>query len=140
MSGKYDDMIGLQHPTSKRHPRMSNIERAAQFSPFAALTGYEDAINETGRLTDQKMELSEERKAVLDRALSGLSEHIADMPAAAVTYFEPDPRKNGGEYVRYEGRVRSIDEVQKQLRFSDGKEIALSEIIEIDFPHGTPES
>ena len=90
MKGPYDDIINLPHPVSKTHPRMSMIERAAQFSPFAALTGYGAAIKETARLTDRKLELDEETQALLDLRQHFLLEHLAQRPEVTITYFEPD--------------------------------------------------
>lgn len=96
MNDRYDDIIHLPHHISKTRPQMSMMDRAAQFSPFAALTGYDAAIKETGRLTDEKIELGEETKAVLDRKQSYLSDMISVQPEITVTYFLPDERKSGG--------------------------------------------
>ena len=98
MSGKYDDIINLPHPTSQNHPRMSLHDRAAQFSPFAALTGHHAAIAETGRLTDQRIELDESEIARVDAALQHLQELLPERPTVSITYFVPDERKNGGSY------------------------------------------
>ena len=101
MKGKtnYEDIINLPHHISSKRPQMSMLDRAAQFSPFAALTGYDDAIHETGRLTDEKIDLSEEEKEALDRKQQILMERLCDHPALTVTYFVPDPKKSGGAYV-----------------------------------------
>lgn len=96
MSGKYDDIIGLPHPTSSKHPRMPISERAAIFSPFAALSGHSAALAETARLTDQKIELDEDTKAELDRKQAVLLEHIGEQPEVTVTWFQSDERKDGG--------------------------------------------
>ena len=96
MSGKYDDIIGLPHPTSSKHPRMPISERAAIFSPFAALSGHSAALAETARLTDQKIELDEDTKAELDRKQAILREHLTEQPEITVTWFQPDERKDGG--------------------------------------------
>ena len=98
MSGKYDDIIELPHPTSQNHPRMSLYDRAAQFSPFAALTGHHAAIAETGRLTDRRIELDESEIARVDAELQHLQELLPGRPTVSITYFAPDERKNGGSY------------------------------------------
>ena len=103
---RYDDIIDLPHHVSATRTRMSMIERAAQFSPFAALTGYDAAIKETWRLTDQRIELSEECRAALDRKQMLLLDHIGDRPEISITYFVPDERKNGGTYVTVTGKVK----------------------------------
>lgn len=131
MSQSYEDIINLPHPTSVRHPRMSRISRAAQFSPFAALTGHEAAITETARLTDQKMELTEDAKAELDQIQQMLLEHIAEQPEIAVTWFRPDERKEGGAYVTTIGRLKRMDEVRRVLWLTNGDRISLGDIIEI---------
>ena len=96
---QYNDIIDLPHHISTTRPRMSMLDRAAQFSPFAALTGYDAAIKETGRLTGQRIELTEECRAVLDRKQQVLLENLAEHPEVSVTYFVPDERKSGGAYV-----------------------------------------
>ena len=108
MNGKYDDMIHLPHPTSSRHPRMSMADRAAQFSPFAALTGHGAAISETARLTDRQIELSEDAKALLDQKQSLLTERLAEHPEVSVTWFRADSQKEGGRYEVAQGRLRQI--------------------------------
>ena len=99
MSGPYDDIINLPHPTSTKHPRMPMSDRAAIFSPFAALTGHAAAIQETARLTDQRIELDEDTKAELDRKQKILMDYIADQPEVTITWFCPDEKKSGGAYV-----------------------------------------
>ena len=106
MNGKYDDIIHLPHHTSSRHPRMSMADRAAQFSPFAALSGHEDAIRETARLTTERAELSESRKEELNEQLVWLREHPDARERVTVTYFRPDAKKAGGAYVTVTGAVR----------------------------------
>lgn len=103
--GAHDDIIDLPHPTSATHPRMSMIDRAAQFSPFAALTGHGAAIEETARLTDQRIELTEDKKAVLDKKLHLLLETSGE---GTFTYFLPDKRKDGGAYVTTVGTVKKL--------------------------------
>ena len=116
---RYDDVINRQHPTSKKHPRMSNMNRAAQFAPFAALTGYEESIEETARLTDRRIELSEYEIEELNAKLNFIQEHIKERPEVTITYFQPDERKEGGKYLTVTGRVRRIDEVNRVLVFED---------------------
>ena len=110
---RYDDVINRQHPTSKKHPRMSRTNRAAQFAPFAALTGYEESIEETARLTDRRIELSEYEIEELNAKLNFIQEHIKERPKVTITYFQPDERKDGGTYFSINGKVRRIDEVNK---------------------------
>ena len=128
MSGKYDDIINLPHPTSAKHPRMPISERAAIFSPFAALTGHAAAIQETARLTEQKMELDEDTKAELDRRQAILLEHIAEQPEVTVTWFQPDERKDGGAYITTTGRLKKIDQVERALFLLDGSKILLDTV------------
>lgn len=129
---EYDDIIDLPHHISATRPRMSMIDRAAQFSPFGALTGYDTAIKETGRLTDQRIELSEESCAALDRKQQLLLDNLADCPEVSVTYFVPDERKAGGAYVTVTGRVKKIDDCQRLLLLTDGTKIPLDEILDME--------
>ncbi len=128
----YEDIIDLPCPTSSRHPRMPRAERAAQFAPFAALTGYDDAIDETGRLTDEMVELSEEMKDVLDRKQGFLLSMIGNEPLISVTYFVPDIRKNGGIYKTVSGRLKTIDEYERLLILTNGTKIRLDMIYNIE--------
>lgn len=125
---RYDDVINRQHPTSKKHPRMSNMNRAAQFAPFAALTGYEESIKETARLTDRKRELSEDDIEEINAKFNFIQEHINERPEVAITYFQPDERKEGGAYITVTGKVRKIDEVNRVIIFENGTEIAIEQI------------
>lgn len=129
---KYDAIINLPHPTSKKHPRMSMLNRAAQFSPFAALTGYDAAVKETARLTDRRIELSEDERIVLDRKQQILLDHISDRPEVSVTYFVPDERKDGGSYTTATGCVKKADDYQRLLILADGTKIALDDILDIE--------
>ena len=131
-TSRYSDIIDLPHHVSTRRPRMSMLSRAAQFSPFAALTGYEDSIREVARLTDARIELDECAKAALDEKLRILQSD-PQMPVS-ITYFVPDARKEGGAYVTAEGSVRKID--RHIVRMADRTEIPLEYIIGIegDFP------
>lgn len=128
---QYDDIIGLPHPVSANHPQMSRADRAAQFSPFAALTGYEDAIAETGRLTDSRIELEEDARIILDEKLRQIQEQIAIWPEAAITYFLPDSRKTGGSYVTLRDRVKKIDSYERVVVMQEGTRIPIEEIVEI---------
>lgn len=128
MSGPYDDIIHLSHPTSKNRLRMSIHDRAAQFSPFAALSGHAAAIAETARLTDRKLELDEDTKAELDRRQAILLEHISERPEITVTWFRPDEKKAGGAYVTTTGRLKKIDEIERVLVLTDGARIPLEDV------------
>lgn len=127
----YDDIINLPHHQSKNHPHMSMHDRAAQFAPFAALTGYDDAIKEARRLTDSKPELDENQLEELDQKLADLMTRIEEHPEVTITYFEPDDNKDGVEYIAYDGRLSKIDYVRKALIFEDNKTISLSDILKI---------
>lgn len=128
---KYADIILLPHHVSKRHPRMSALNRAVQFSPFAALTGHEAAIRETERLTDSFIELEEDRKNQLDEQLRLVRENLDDRPEIEVTYFQPDEKKSGGAYVTMCGRVKKIDGYSRQVIFADGKAVPIERIFSI---------
>lgn len=135
----YEDIIHLPHHQSATRPHMSLYDRAAQFSPFAALTGFDGVIAETSRLTDQKIELSEYERALLDQKLSRIDDELrkGNHPEITVIYFVPDPLKAGGAYEEYTGRVRSINAVEKCVVFlaenrrSAGKRIRIDGIAEI---------
>ena len=129
MSGRYDDIIDLPHPVSQRHPQMPLADRAAQFSPFAALTGLDAALQETARLTDQRITLDEYEQAELDKTLQALREAAPQHPAVEITYFQPDAHKAGGQYVTSVGHVKRIAEYEQQLILTDGTSIPLAEII-----------
>lgn len=128
----YDDIIHLPHHVSKTRPQMSMEDRAAQFSPFAALTGYDAAILETGRLTEDKLELGEEIRAILDRKQKYLAEIIASRPEVTVTYFVPDEKKSGGAYSTVTGFLKRIDEYERVLMLTDGRKIQLDAIFDIE--------
>lgn len=128
----YDDIIHLPHHVSKTRPQMSMEDRAAQFSPFAALTGYDAAILETGRLTEDKLELGEEAQAILDRKQRYLAEIIDTKPAVTVTYFVPDEKKSGGAYSTVTGFLKRIDEYERVLMLTDGRKIQLDAIFDIE--------
>lgn len=130
--GKYDDIINMQHHISKRHPQMSLEARSAQFAPFAALTGYEDAVSETGRLTTNKIDLSEDEKANLDQKLQILKEHILEEPSVFITYFIPDIFKEGGSYITVNCNLKRIDNINRVLVLSDKSTINFDDILEIE--------
>ena len=130
--GKYDKIIDLPHPTSKRHPRMSVSDRAAQFAPFSALSGYEDAIDETGRLTDGFADMSDDQRNVLDMKQRIIADFIDLSPRISVTYFVADKHKSGGAYRIVEGELSKIDEYEAVLIFSNGFKIKCADIYSID--------
>ena len=132
MSGPYDDMIDLPHPSSKKHPRMSIRDRAAIFSPFAALSGHGAAIVETARLTDRRMELDEDTKEELDQKQAVLMEHIEEQPEVTVTWFQPDERKEGGAYLTVTGRLKKLDKIRRVLVLTDGTKILLANVVELE--------
>ena len=111
---------------------MSMHDRAAQFSPFAALTGYDDAVEETARLTDERQELSEEKSAELDERLRLIKEHIAEKPEITVTFFVADEKKAGGAYETLQGKVRTIDEYLAELVFTDGSRVPLKDTFSVE--------
>ena len=131
MSGQYDDIIRLPHPDSPKHPRMSLYDRAAQFSPFAALTGHSAAIAETGRLTDRRVELDEYEMARVDAELQRLQELLPGGPTASITYFVQDERKNGGSYQTVTGEVKRIDAVTGVIQMTDRREIPIEDVFSI---------
>ena len=128
----YEDIIGLPHPTSAKHPRMSAADRAAQFSPFAALTGYEAVVAESGRLTEETPELTEDQKAVLDERLKEVLLRLEEEPEVRLTCFMQDPYKPGGARVTAEGTVRSVDLNERMLTLADGRRIDLDDLLEIE--------
>lgn len=130
--GNYDDIINLSHHVSSTRPQMSMLDRAAQFSPFAALTGYDAAIKETGRLTDEKIELDEDTKAALDMKQAYLVEMIDEQPEITVTYFFPDTKKSGGAYVSATGKLKRFDEYERLLILTNGKKIPMDDIADIE--------
>ena len=128
MSGPYDDIINLPHPTSQRHLRMPIHDRAAIFSPFAALSGHGAAIAETARLTERRIELDEDTRAELDRRQAILLGHIDEQPEITITWFQPDEKKDGGTYVTTTGRLKKLDTVQRVLVLLDGTSIPLEDV------------
>ena len=128
---QYDDIIDLPHHVSKKHPQMSLYARSAQFAPFAALTGYEDAVRETGRQTADRIEIEEEYKAILDSKLQIILEQISKTPEITITYFIKDQLKNGGSYSTKIGLVKKIDNDKQEICFVDNSKILINDIIDI---------
>ena len=134
---EYDDIINLPHHVSTTHPQMSLIDRAAQFSPFAALTGHDAAIKETQRFTEEWVELDEDRKELLDEKLQMIRESLASakggqgLPEILFTYFQPDEKKSGGAYLTISGEVRKIDEYGHQVIMEDGTALTIDHIVDI---------
>ncbi len=130
--GCYDDIIDLPHHVSRSRKRMSVQDRAAQFSPFAALTGYDDAIREEARLTAGKAELAEDEKRELDQKYRYLQENIREKPQARITWFCPDARKEGGAYIRVTGRVTAVSALEQTLLLEDGTKIPFDDIMKLE--------
>ncbi len=128
---KYKTIIGLPHHVSERHPPLSRASYAAQFSPFAALSGYDSIVSETARITDEKPDLDEDAKERLSRKLAFVLRHIADKPTISVTYFLPDQKKDGGKVVTAKGTVKRYDELEKVIFMADGEKIPVSSLVEI---------
>ena len=133
MNNRYDEIMELPHHVSKTRPQMPMSDRAAQFAPFAALTGYESAIKETGRLTDERIELDEEALTALDRKYQLLMDALDDAPKVTITYFQPDERKAGGQYVSATGAVKKIDTFGRRILLRDGTRIPLDSVYDLRF-------
>ena len=129
--GKYDDIIDLPHHVSSTRPQMPRIDRAAQFQPFRALTGYEDAVHETARLTDEKPELTEDEKSLLDMKLQRLADRLDSHPQVTLTWFQPDKRKTGGVYVTTTGQLKKIDDYEGVLILLGGERVIIEDILDI---------
>lgn len=127
----YDDIINLPHYVSKKRKQMSMIDRAAQFSPFMALVGFDGEVKESQRLTDKRIELSEGDKEILNEKLLMIEENLENKPEIRVTYFVADGRKEGGAYISASGRVKKIDEYNKKIVLTDGREIKMADITDI---------
>lgn len=132
MMSKYDDIIHLPHHVSAKRPHMVAIDRAAQFSPFAALTGHSAAVRETARLTDKKVELDEYMKYALNDRLQIIADRLKEHPEIEITYFQPDTKKNGGTYVTAINTVKNIDEYERVVIMNDGTAIPIDEIISLE--------
>lgn len=138
MQNNYDDIIDLPHHVSATRPQMSMMDRAAQFSPFAALTGYDAAIKETARLTDQKIDLDDYEKEEINDKIQLITEHLGEDFEVVITYFQPDSRKAGGAYVDAVGIVKKIDEYDRVIILQDGKKIPIDDILDIDMSGSEP--
>lgn len=132
MKSKYDEIMGLPHHVSKTRPQMPMSDRAAQFAPFAALTGYDSAIKETGRLTDERIELDEEALTALDMKYQLLIDALDEAPEVTITYFQPDERKDGGKYVSVVGAVKKVDDFDRRIIMQDGSKIPMDDVLSID--------
>lgn len=132
MKDLYEDIINLPHHVSKTRPQMSMIDRAAQFSPFAALTGYDAAIKETGRLTDEKIEMDEEALNILNMKFQLLVDRLADEPEITFTYFKPDERKAGGAYIDVTGKVKKVDDFERLIVMQNGTKMPMDDILNIE--------
>ncbi len=131
---KYDDIIMLSRPKSENHMPMSMHDRAAQFAPFAALTGHGAAISETARLTQKRIELDESEKEELDRKLNIIHDKMNESPSVSFTHFVEDERKEGGEYIKTTAIIKKIDSLNRTLVLKNGDEIFIEDIIEISLP------
>lgn len=132
MNRKYNEIMGLPHHVSKTRPQMPMSDRAAQFAPFAALTGYDAAIKETGRLTDERIELDVEALSALNMKYQLLMEALDEAPEVTITYFQPDERKAGGKYVSAVGAVKKIDDFERRITMRDGTRIPVDDVLSID--------
>ena len=133
MNNRYDEIMELPHHVSKTRPQMPMSDRAAQFAPFAALTGYGSAIKETGRLTDERIELDEEALAALDRKYQLLMDTLDDAPEVTIIYFQPDEWKAGGQYVSATGTVKKVDTFGRRILLQDGTRIPLDSVFDLRF-------
>ena len=132
MTGPYNDIIDLPHHVSNRRTCMPISDRAAQFSPFAALTGYDAAVKETARLTDDRGFLDESEKELLNKKLQMILERLSERPEVVITYFKPDDRKTGGAYVTVAGPVLKIDLYKRIVVMADRQEVPIEEIFQIE--------
>ena len=131
MNGKYDEIMGLPHHVSKTRPQMPMSDRAAQFAPFAALTGYDSAIKETGRLTNERIELDEDALTALNVKYQFLMDALDEEPEIKITYFKPDERKAGGEYVSAIGAVKKVDDFERLITMQDGTRIPMHDVYDM---------
>jgi len=132
MTDNYDDIIHLPRHVSKRHPQMSLYNRAAQFAPFSALTGYGEAIAETARQTNPKIEMMEDDRQLMDRKLLLLTNHLEEEPTITITYFQPDGRKSGGQYLTMTGVVKAIRTNERIIIMKDRTKISIDTIVGLE--------
>ena len=128
---RYDDIINLPHHVSLTRQRMSMHDRAAQFAPFAALVGYDDAVAETARLTETRPELDEQEQRAINERLAYIADHIHEYPEVRIRYFVPDERKSGGAIIEVSGKVKKISATDGTIVMTDGCKIRLSDIVDL---------
>ena len=131
IKSKYEDIVSLPHHISKVYPKMSRVARAAQFAPFAALTGYDNKVKETSRITGKRKIVEADLKLIINKKLQIIQENIYTKPMVTITYFVPDKIKDGGEYVTVTGNIKKIDNYNKAIIFTDNTNIFINEILEI---------
>ena len=129
---KYDDIINLPRPVSKKHKPMARIDRAAQFAPFKALVGLDDEVDEAARLVDERIELDENEKELLNEKLLIIAENISERPLVRITYFVPDSRKEGGRYVKDNASVKKLDTIKKTIIFTDDRTVHMNDILSVE--------
>ena len=132
MKWEYDDIVDLPHHVSSTRPQMSMQDRAAQFSPFAALTGYDAAISETARLTDKKIELSEDAQESLDLKMAAIRSQLSSHPLVTIVYFVPDELKDGGAYLTHTGQIKRIDDIERTIIMIDGTKIPFDDVFDLN--------
>lgn len=138
MNEKYESIIALPHPEPKKHPRMSRESRAAQFAPYSALSGYEDAVEETGRRTDKKPVIDESEKEIINARLL-LAAEAAENMRVKITYFVPDERKSGGACITVCGSIGRTDEIKREITLTNGRIIPVDEIIAVEEDENEPQ-
>ena len=128
---KYNDIINLPHHVSKKHPQLSKASYAAQFSPFAALSGYDGIVSEATRITDERVELGDKENDILNAKLQVIGDHIKEHPEIKVTYFEKDKKKSGGAYLQKIAPIKRIDDVERIMYFTDGTNLSIDDITDM---------
>lgn len=128
---KYNDIINLPHHVSKKHPQLSKASYAAQFSPFAALTGYEGIVSEAARFTNERVELGDKEKDILNAKLQIIGEHIKEHPELELTYFQKDKKKTGGAYLKKTAQIKRIDDLERIMYFTDGTNLPMDDITDM---------
>ena len=131
MNNNYEDIKNLPHYEPKYHPRMSSYQRAAQFAPFAALTGYEELVRESSRLTDRKIELSEYERSILDEKLLLIQNNIKIRPEIIITYFIKDKKKSGGKYITITSNIKSVDLINRFIKLVSNQKILIDDIYDL---------
>ena len=130
--GKYDDIINLPHHVSERHPQLGKASYAAQFSPFAALSGYDGIVSEAARVTDERVELGETETELLSAKLLIALEHEKEHPRLSVTYFKPDEKKSGGAYLQKTAEIKRVDDVERIMYFTDGTKLPIDDVVDLE--------